>query len=116
VNGIAAALGQPVGLASGARLTLTADGIFAYDPNDAFEALGEGQSATDSFAYTMADAAGALSTAQVTIAIRGRNDAPVAADDAATLAKNGSKVIAIVANDSDAEGSALAVTIMNAPA
>jgi len=115
VNGSATAVGQAVTLPSGAKLTLNADGTFVYDPNGAFEALGDGQSIADGFAYTMADAAGATSTAQVTITVRGRNDAPIATDDAVTVAKNGSKVIAVLANDSDAEGSELSIENVSQP-
>jgi VCBS repeat-containing protein len=36
-------------LASGALLTLNGDGSYDYDPNDQFDNLGAGQSATDTF-------------------------------------------------------------------
>lgn len=58
VNGMAVSVGTPITLASGALLTLNADGTFSYDPNGAFTALGAAGSgasnttATDSFTYT----------------------------------------------------------------
>ena len=58
INGVAAGIGTPITLTSGALLTLNADGTFSYDPNGAFEALGGAASgasnitATDSFTYT----------------------------------------------------------------
>src|SRR3546814_19669740 len=41
VNGVAADVGSQVALASGALLTLNADGSVSYDPNGQFESLGE---------------------------------------------------------------------------
>ncbi len=75
VNGVGASVGTPVTLSSGARLTLNADGTFAYDPNGAFDSLhlaspssGAANShATDSFTYTITGG----STASVTVTIDG---------------------------------------------
>jgi ELWxxDGT repeat protein/VCBS repeat-containing protein len=73
VNGSAAAVGEQITLASGALLTLNADGTFSYDPNHAFDSLpaaGSGASnttATDSFTYTLNGG----STATVTVTING---------------------------------------------
>ena len=39
-------------------VTINPDDTLGYDPNGAFEALGAGQSATDSFAYTIDDGNG----------------------------------------------------------
>lgn len=46
-------------------------GVFTYDPNEQFDYLQPGESATDSFAYTVADAVGDTDTATVTITIVG---------------------------------------------
>ena len=71
VNGSAANVGATIQLASGALLTVNADGSYTYDPNGAFDSLASGQSATDSFTYTAADALGTPSNAAtVTITIR----------------------------------------------
>lgn len=48
-------------------------GTFTYDPNGQFEYLQAGESATDSFTYTVSDASGDTDTAIVTITIRGVN-------------------------------------------
>lgn len=64
-------------LASGALLTLNADGTFDYNPNGQFESLGTGTTATDSFTYTISDGNGGTSSATVTVTINGVNDAPV---------------------------------------
>ena len=76
VQGNAANVGNQFALASGALLTLNANGAYTYNPNGRFEYLGAGQSTTDSFSYTVADAGGATATANVTITINGVNDAP----------------------------------------
>jgi VCBS repeat-containing protein len=53
------------------------DGTFSYDPNGQFEFLALGQTATDTFAYTVTDNHGASSTATASITVIGQNDAPV---------------------------------------
>jgi VCBS repeat-containing protein len=70
VNGTAANVSTQITLASGALLTVLADGIYVYDPNGAFNYLAPGQAASDSFTYTAADSAGVQSnTATVTITV-----------------------------------------------
>jgi len=46
-------------------------GTFTYDPDEQFDYLQPGESATDSFVYTVADAVGDTDTATVTITIIG---------------------------------------------
>ncbi|SFJ89220.1 N,N-dimethylformamidase beta subunit family domain-containing protein [Caulobacter sp. UNC279MFTsu5.1] len=76
LNGGAGGVGTATLLASGARLTLNASGAFTYDPNGAFDTLASGQTATDSFAYTVSD--GLVSDiAVVTITINGETTAGV---------------------------------------
>ena len=53
------------------------DGTFSYDPNGQFDSLGLGQTANDTFAYTVTDNHGASSTATATVTVIGQNDAPV---------------------------------------
>jgi hypothetical protein len=73
VNGNAGAVGVQIALASGALLTLQANGTYSYNPNGAFRALagpGSGASntsATDSFSYTINGG----DTATVTITVNG---------------------------------------------
>src|SRR5438067_2463205 len=58
--------------------------------NAADEALRiSGQTLTDSFTYTMADTAGATSSATLTVTIHGANDAPVAVNDTASATEAG---------------------------
>ncbi|HEY0044795.1 MAG TPA: tandem-95 repeat protein [Allosphingosinicella sp.] len=60
VNGSAANVGVAITLASGAKLTVNADGTYSYDPNGKFNRLNDGStgavntSATDTFSYTVA--------------------------------------------------------------
>ena len=71
VQGAAANVGQAVTLASGAIVTMNADGTYSYNPNGAFNALAAGQSATDSFTYEVSDGNGGTDTATVTVTISG---------------------------------------------
>jgi VCBS repeat-containing protein len=57
---------------------LNADGTISYTPGAGYQSLAAGQTATDNFSYTLADAAGATSTGSVTVTVIGANDAPVA--------------------------------------
>lgn len=67
----------------------------------------------DTFTYTVSD--GALTaTANVIVTVQG-NSPPIAVADAATLDEDASAVIAVLANDSDAEGSTLAITAVATP-
>jgi hypothetical protein len=94
VGNSAASVGQAVTLFSGAALTLNGDGTFAYDPMGAFDWLTEGESASDSFAYTLSDGElrdGAVRQAAtdaegdaLTYAIAGGADAALFAIDEAT--------------------------------
>ncbi len=107
VNGNAFVFGTPITLASGARVTVNADGSYAYDPNSAFEALNEGQADTDSFTYTIDDGQGGQASATVTIDIDGRDDGPIlGTPDEDTLdGTGGSDDIRALASDDTINGS-----------
>lgn len=119
VNGSAASVGSEIALASGALLTVGADGSVAYDPNGAFGSLNNGQSATDSFSYTVFDGHGGNATANATITVNGvtdgsANQPPVAASDALSVGENGPPASGnLLANDSDPDGDALTVSEVN---
>jgi len=70
--------GLPAVSAHGATLVLQADGSVTYDPGEIFGGLPAGQTATDSFTYTVTDAHGASSTATVNLTVTG---GPVAEPD-----------------------------------
>ncbi len=94
-------------------LTLNADGSYSYSADrPAAEALTAGQVVTESFTYTMRDAAGATSTATVTFTVTGTNDVPTvtgpltgAATEDTTLTSTGTLVV----TDPDAGQSAFVV-------
>jgi VCBS repeat-containing protein len=72
VNGSGANVGTQITLASGALLTLNADGTYTYDPNHVFDYLpaassGANSQATDTFSYTITGG----STVSVTVTING---------------------------------------------
>ncbi|HYD36917.1 MAG TPA: Ig-like domain-containing protein [Allosphingosinicella sp.] len=55
----------------GATVTVGPDGKVSYDAGDIFAFLNDGETATDSFTYTITDATGATSTATATVTITG---------------------------------------------
>ncbi|MCP5364919.1 MAG: tandem-95 repeat protein [Hyphomicrobiales bacterium] len=77
INGSPLAIGVPLALASGATITLAADGTLHYDQHLAFARLREGEHAVESFQYRIADAHGASDDASVNVTVLGLNDAPV---------------------------------------
>ncbi|MGB0852869.1 MAG: beta strand repeat-containing protein [Pikeienuella sp.] len=107
VEGQAGAVGTAFSLASGALLTVNADGTFDYDPNGQFEGLNVGQQGTDSFTYTIDDGF-TTSTATATVTIDGVNDNPVAINDTFTVNEDVAGTSDdLIANDLDAEGQTL---------
>jgi ELWxxDGT repeat protein len=71
VDGQSIGTGETVTLASGARVRLNGDGTLTYDPNGEFDHLvgadsgAQNATATDSFAYTLAEGSGATVTVTV---------------------------------------------------
>ncbi len=81
---------------------VTFDGAtVSYDPGLRFQHLGIGESATERLLYAIADKAGAVSQAEVTVTIEGRNDAPIAVSDFAGVRENGVLHLSPLANDFD---------------
>ena len=113
VNGNAGDIGTQIVLPSGALLTLNASGTFSYDPNGQFEGLQTGDSATDSFTYTLQDEGGAQDTATVTVTILGDNDAPVAVADMDSTDEDTALSGSVLSNDTDADGDLLSVSAVN---
>ncbi|MFO0077638.1 MAG: VCBS domain-containing protein, partial [Planctomycetota bacterium] len=74
-------------------IVINANGSYTYtvdNSNPAVQALRiSGETLTDTFTYTMRDAGGLESTAQVTITVRGANDTPTAVADANTATEAG---------------------------
>ena len=97
--------------ASGAAVTLI-NGVVNYDIGNLYQSLGQGQTVTDSFTYTIADTAGATSTATVNMTISGVNDAPVVTADVAAVQEDLSVTASgnVLGNDTDIDqGTTLSV-------
>ena len=110
----------PVTLASGSAVTMRPDGTFDFMPGASFNGLADGETATDTFTYTISDGVGGTDTATVTITIDGVNDAPVANDDNLLVNEDdvftgniviGSGLLAV--DDPDPEGDPVQVVRVN---
>jgi VCBS repeat-containing protein len=66
--------------ANGASVSL-ANGVVSYDQGDIFQHLNDGETATDTFTYTVDDGRGGRDTATVTVTIAGVNDAGIITGD-----------------------------------
>src|SRR5262249_54429483 len=69
----------------------------------------------DAFTYTIADPSGEQATAVVAISVANVNDPPVAVADTATVDEGGTVTLDLVANDTDVDGDALAITAITQP-
>ena len=79
-------------------------GTVRYDPGDQFIYLGEGETATDSFRYTIRNTRQLSDTAVVNITIHGQNNPPVANDNQISLPadrQSNSLTNLLLANDTD---------------
>ena len=95
-----------VGSAVNGTVSLSADKATVTYAHDGSE------TSTGSFTYTLSDGA-ATATGTVSVTVTAVNDAPVAANDTATVAEGGSVNIAastLLSNDSDPDGDTLSVT------
>ncbi len=102
-NGNSIPLGTVSQLPSGALLTVNADGTFTYNPNGAYDSLTSGESATETFTYTVIDSLGNVSTTPGTVTITVTPTRPVAVNDAfSTTADEPLTVGNVLANDTDA--------------
>ncbi len=92
--------------------TTTTDGkTVTYTPNATFVG-------NDSFSYFVSDGKGGTAASSVNMTVNGPNgpnQAPTAANDSATVSAGSSVTIDVLANDSDANGDALTITIDGPP-
>ncbi len=77
------------------------DETLTYDPSGQFESLAVGETATDTFTYTVDDGLGGSDIGTVTVTVQGENDAPIAYDDDLTTNEDTPITIAVLANDQD---------------
>ncbi|MEI7460219.1 MAG: Ig-like domain-containing protein [Pirellula sp.] len=92
----------------GAIVTLLPNGQFTYDSRNApqLQRLVGGETATDTFTYTVRDLAGSLSNlATVTITVSGANDSPIAVNDAFNVPFGVTELLNVLANDRDPDNS-----------
>ncbi len=83
---------------------VSGNGTITYTPNENFNG-------TDKFTYQVTDGEGGLDTAEVTVRVNPGNDAPVAADDSATVTEDARALnIPVLTNDTDLDGDRLTVT------
>ena len=98
VEGDSANVGNVVSLPSGATVQVNTDGTFVYDPNGAFGHLSVGETASDTFSYSVVDGNGNTDSDSVTLTVRGSG--PI--DDAYTISEDSVLEVGslgIVAND-----------------
>jgi VCBS repeat-containing protein len=95
------------------QVTINPNGTINYNPNGKFESLGVGQTASDTFTYTVSDGKGGMSTAAVTLTLNGVNDAPIGLNDSATTNEDNPVTINVLGNDSDIEGDSLSIQSVN---
>ena len=101
--------------AQGATVSIGPDGKVSYDAGDIFADLDNGETATDSFTYTITDGNGHVSTATATVTIAGvtQNEAPVAVADQLNIREDTGATdvtFVLLANDSDPDGDSFMVT------
>ncbi|WP_448208343.1 Ig-like domain-containing protein [Azospirillum sp. sgz302134] len=116
VAGDAANVGRAITLSGGGKLTVNADGGYSFDPAGAYGTLHFGQTKQETVGYTVADRAGATSTATLTITVRGVNSAP-AVQEAKRVAidQNSSRVGLSIDKPVDPEGDPLTITVTGLP-
>ena len=61
--------------ASGALVSMNANGDFVYDPNGQFDSLNDGETVVDTFSYEVSDGNGGSATAEVSVTVAGITDA-----------------------------------------
>ena len=111
VNQDSNSVGMAIILPSGASLTVEADGSFLYDPENYFNYLHTGETATETFEYTVSDGQRNTDVATVTIVIEGNNDPPMAADDTETTTEDMTVSSSVLLNDSDPEGDTIRLVV-----
>ena len=89
-------------------LALAATGSFTYRPTANF-------SGADSFGVSVNDGHGGITSATVSVNVAGVNDAPHATDDQVQLPYGATLNVPVLANDVDADGEALTITLLEPP-
>ena len=87
---------------------INAGGTVTYSPAANY-------SGGDSFSYTISDGQGGSATATVSVTVTNVNNAPVAVNDSATTVEDQAVTIAVLANDTDADGGTLNAVLVSGP-
>jgi large repetitive protein len=90
------------------QVRINPDGTVTFTPNPNFNG-------STTVTYTISDGKGGTSTATVTLTAAAVNDPPVAVNDNASTAEDTPVKIAVLTNDSDADGDPLTITAATAP-
>lgn len=95
-------------------LVLGADGAFSYQLDNTLtsvQALGVGESATETFTYQVSDGRGGLATSEIVITVAGSNDGPVANASNEQVGEDGVALVGgnVLENSSDIDGDTLSV-------
>ena len=95
--------------AKGTTTVVPATGVITYTP-------AANWSGTDTFTYEVCDSSALCDTAEVTVTVTAVNDTPVAVNDSVSVAQDSpATVIAVLPNDTDADGDTLTVTAVTQP-
>ena len=95
-------------VAANGSVVINPDGTITYTPNANFNG-------SDTITYTISDGMGGFATATVTVSVAPVNDPPVANPDQVTTDEESPVTIPVLANDRDADGDPLTVTMTSAP-
>ena len=85
-------------------LTLNADGSYTYVLNQsqpAVQGLGQGETLTDTFAYSVGDGHGGAASGTLTVTVNGINNPPTVAASAAVIAEHTSYVTGVLPSPDD---------------
>ena len=89
-------------------VAINADGTVSYTPNEgAYDSLADGETATDTFTYTISDGAGGTVTGAATVNVTGTNDAPTLTGSASAdiLEDAGSVTLDVLSTATDVDAS-----------
>lgn len=107
VTGAAVQSVEVAGGPAGGSVTLAGDGSFSYAAGPGYASLAQGETATDSFTYTVTAVGGVSDNATVQVTVTGTNDAPTASADVASALENQDLALDLLSNDTDIDNGAV---------
>lgn len=84
---------------NGGLFSISSAGVVSFDTNGDFEALGDGQSTSTSYTFTVEDEAGNTDTSTLEVTVDGANDAPTAVDTDAEIIRGRSTANVLTTDD-----------------